>query len=75
MIAWPRFVKRLRRHTTLIYCEPLVTGSQIDGGPERVQISLREDGGRKLLIDMSVDEARVLGRGLLAVWPDRGRDA
>ena len=70
MIAWPRFVKRLRRHTTLVYCEPLVTGSQIDGGPERVQISLREDDGRRVLVDMSVDEARVLGRTLLAMWPE-----
>ena len=75
MIAWPRFVKRLRKHTTLIYCEPLVTGSQTNRGPERVQIICREDDGRRLVVDMSVDEARVLGRSLLAVWPDRGRDA
>jgi hypothetical protein len=73
MIAWPRFVKRLRKHATLIYCEPLVIGSQSDGGEERVQISFREDSGRRLLVDMTVEEARVLARSLLTMWPDTGR--
>ena len=69
MIAWRTFTKRRCRKT--VDCDARLMGSRRDDGPERVQISFKTDDGPRLEVDMSVDEARVLGRGLLAMWPDR----
>jgi hypothetical protein len=70
MMAWPRFGKRRSKKPVL--CEAHVSGSQRNDGPERVHINFDSDDDRRLTIDMSVDEARVLGRGLMTMWKKEG---
>ena len=69
MIAWPHFGKR--RCKKPVACDARVGGVRRDDEPEIVQIRLADDDERRLMIEMSVDEARVLGRALLEIWGKR----